>query len=368
MNSISQIDNLINFIETIDRFKGNATSDSIQSSLNLNQFENSFIENNNKQYEIIGVKSFEHFKHGKNILPLNEIDNKTIKEIKGKEYTAEFDEHHLMDDPIHTCITNDCPTLDIITETLLEHILNKINKFYDENKNYQDKNSIVAFYKPFHYAKREGGIYFITDKIINWVRRVYDLAKSDPIKYGNYSIDQLYLIFKVHIFYHEMYHHKIEAFATKIELLYRDNFYKKGFHCFYCNTYGTDYCLEEAFANVHGYYKTLDYFKNISGFDKNTIINILRDLIFRNQMPGYRLAYELTSKKESDAIKFENFYFEIIWKYAYNFNYGVDLPRVTESFWDLFTYNTDPLINTVNDVTYVKSTSSVNPQRMRSMI
>lgn len=368
MNSTSQIDNLINFIETLDRLKGNTPYDSNEASLNVNQFEKSLIENNGSHYEIVGVKTFEHFKDGTTNLPLNEIDQKIIKNIKDKNYVTEFDEHLLIDDPIHICNDNNCPSLDIVTETLLDFIFEKINEFSNENRNYRDRNYIIAFYKPFHYAKRDGGIYFINDRMIALVRQIYNNAQSDTSRYGNYSIDQIYLILKVHVFYHEMYHHKLEAFATKIELLFRDNFYKKGFHCFYCKTYGTDFCLEEAFANVHSFYRTLDYFRNIAGFDKDSITNILRDLIFRSASPGYRLAYELTSKNEADVTKFENYFFEAIWKFAYSFNYGIELPGINQKNWDLFTYNTDPLINTINDVTYVKISSSTTPQKVINLI
>lgn len=368
MNKKLPLDNLINFIDYLDNKEKTDNSIITQAPSDLVKSENLVIENNGNEYYVVGKNTFVPLLQGTSELHLNEIDKDIIQKIKKENELNEFSEHFNLDDPIHICNDNNCPDFDDVMQTRIEVVLEKIKGLNKKVNNSGSKNSVVAFYKPFHYARRLGGIYLIVDRILNWVRNIHNFAKTDVTKYGNYTIEQIYLILKVNIFYHEMYHHKVEAFATKIELLFRDNFYSKGFHCFYCNTYNTDYCFEEAFANVHSYNKTLEYFNNVNGFDKKSLSNILREIVFRNQPPGYRLAFEITEKKQPEIIKLENYFFETVWQYAYTFNYSSILPGIIVDQWNLFTYNTDPLVNTINDITYLKETGSANPVKVRNFV
>jgi hypothetical protein len=153
-----------------------------------------------------------------------------------------------------------------------------------------------------------------------------------------------------------MYHHKFELLGTKFEILLRKPVYKDCFHKFYCETFDTDYCLEEAFANVYGLNKAIDYVidKNFMSYPKSALKKLIREAVLKNSPRGYRVAYEITGIEDTDAEKyFENSFLEILLDFSHRTLFNNIAPTAIDtSTWDMFTYKLDPLINSKNTVSF----------------
>ena len=92
--------------------------------------------------------------------------------------------------------------------------------------------------------------------------------------------------------------------------------------------------------------------KNIGEFDytDQKLKTLIREAIFFNAPPGYRVAYELTNL---DMKPYEDRFFELIYKFSYNRIYGTMPDSLNPLLWDLFTYKLDPLMSFEDKVNFV---------------
>jgi hypothetical protein len=118
-----------------------------------------------------------------------------------------------------------------------------------------------AWYCPFHFYEEDAGIYIRGDKLPELSRRILSFLtyqerrdfsnadKASKLQFGAQIKQAAFL----HLFLHEMYHHKVEAFATRLEIAsnspkfipYYDSVYYPLAHPL------DDELIEEGLANAH---------------------------------------------------------------------------------------------------------------------
>lgn len=319
---------------------------------------------NNKTFLVIGkgfpVSNNEQPKK----LPLNEIDIKIIDLIKkGKDFQNEtVDNHH--DDPhdeqIHICNDDDCDELDQEILTYIDETLSMIDLEAEKNKKQWHREYLLGFYIPYNYDFEKSGIYLKANGQARRVNRIFQEASEDQRRFGNPSIEACYLISKTFTFFHEYYHHKIETFATRLEIVTRQNHYTTGFHCLYCKTFMTDRCLEEAFAESFAYFETIKELApllDLLNITRRQLKCILHDLIIANSPAGYNKALKIIAAESPEIFKkYENYFLEALLRYSYKINNGSYPVELDAAFWKNFTHSTHPFILTNNNVTYVVET------------
>jgi hypothetical protein len=285
----------------------------------------------------------------------NQSIHDIIKEIAlSRKHSS--NKHGISDEPIHICGDSSfCAPLKREIEKKIIDLKQSADQINQANESKWERYNFVAFYKPMHFYSNSWGIYLDCDELADYANYVLNGVNNNPQRFGQrITLDDAINIVSVFTFFHEMYHHKIEAFSLKLELLYRLPFYSTAFHCLYCKTYGTDMCLEEGFANASSYYQTIDHFGQFyNQFDKNLLRKILRYLMIQNSPPGYNLAYSFVAGNKSDFILLENMFFEILLQDGIKSNTGSFLDDINANSWNLATHITHPYINKENEVTYI---------------
>lgn len=272
------------------------------------------------------------------------------------DFVGETNEHIDEQGPIQFIINNcqaNFNNLYDFTKNDITSLLTDIERNANPKRLNYDMPNYIAYYRPFHYYPRTWGIYLDIDKLIQQGQRVYNFNQQYNCVPNLTLIDSILISF-FKTYFHEIYHHKFEMMATKIEIVNRKPFYVEGFNYYYCNTYLTDLCLEEAFANVYGLERSINFLKHKGGFrySENELKKLIRKALLENALPGYRVAFELTNQSADKKIS-EDRFIELVYKFSYNRIYGNVPDYLNASMWNLFTYKLDPLINFENEVTFV---------------
>ena len=300
-------------------------------------------------------------------IPTNKTDaelfKKELKTLVEKVLISNSDiENH---DPVEGPLfmhNNECiADLDSLFDFTKSNIRGFINDLENEPSNRiidrrLDIPSFVAFYRQFHYSPDDWGIYLDISRLAQRATMIlsFNDNPNNPNKLYNLSYDDCLLISFFKTYYHEMYHHKFEMMATKFEILYRKPFYVNGFNYYYCKTFRTDSCLEEAFANVFGMNKAIEILKSyeLLNYTNSELKYLIRESMLKNSPPGYRVSYELTNDKISYE-EYENKFIEFLFQFSYKRIFDNKPDDLPENYWELFTYKLDPLVNTDNDVTFI---------------
>ena len=353
-SKVNAFSNIIDFVNWIEK-------DSEEGSKSWPLLKQPFLENTVRDLIISGDNTYLPVDTGiislntKDGGYLNSIDYKILGLIERDYNSIELfvDSYTSIDDPVHDPAGYNCISFNNEIQWQINSLLTEIKKFESNFKTNKDRNYTLAFYKPFHTSKEKWGIYFKIEALKYYTQKLKSSIDANKYLYGEVTLKQCYILVKYHTFYHELYHHKIECYASKIELFLRHRIYSSSFNCFYNNTSGKEIFFEEAFANSYGYWKTrtLD-FKKI-GISKKNASRIIRDLILKNDPPGYNVAYYLTAGTEDNSKYFEHQFYELLWQYACDYHNLSNNREMPERFWSLFTYMLDPIVNTVNKVTYV---------------
>src|SRR4028118_2085629 len=77
---------------------------------------------------------------------------------------------------------------------------------------------LLAFYLPFHLFPDDWGIYILASGVrylARIIRLQSKLEQADPL-----------LVSRLFLYYHELYHHKVEMFVTRLEVPQRQPIYK----------------------------------------------------------------------------------------------------------------------------------------------
>jgi len=138
----------------------------------------------------------------------------------------------------------------------------------------------LAFYLPYHYYYPTWwGVYLLLEGVTYLANFIYH-KQSGPKILSNYDC---WLAARLYLFYHEIYHHNIETFASRLEISHRISTYKLGFNNYYLRTKGTPACLEESLAEANAYRKTIRFFDTVK---KSELRAIFQDFI-NSSPPGY---------------------------------------------------------------------------------
>ena len=248
-------------------------------------------------------------------------------------------------------------------EILFDETINSLRVFLDSTEEglqvkRLEKPDFIAFYRPFHFNPLSWGIYLDQQKLVVQGLKIYNYNRRNNIV-TELTIRSAIILSFFKTYFHEMYHHKMEMFGTKLDIATRRSFYNEGIQKFYCSTFGTDSCLEEAFANVHGTYKSIDYIFDNGLIDRvspiSKYIELIRKSLLFSAPPGYRVSFELTSPQKEFGFHtmMETRFLEILYYFSFRRIYGQEPLELTNGIWKLSTYKLDPLVNTDNQVTFI---------------
>lgn len=141
-----------------------------------------------------------------------------------------------------------------------------------------------GFYLPMHYyfksKKSPWGIYLFPDLIMPWAKNLY-LAKGKSL---GLSLKQVEYAFTYAVFRHELFHHQVERFSTKQEILTHKVNYKAYDEKVYEPTRKSEDWLEEALAEAT-VLKSVHVFHNIE--IKPSTFRKLYEFDLKRMPPGY---------------------------------------------------------------------------------
>ena len=188
----------------------------------------------------------------------------------------------------------------------------------------------LGFYLPFHYGyPKWWGIYLIYEGCVGLGVLIKDSDRS-----GKISTEQAFNAASNFIYHHEYYHHRIESFATRLEMTHRKPIFIDGIKRNKEKYKNSIDHIEETLANTYAYLKIKDEYKRKKG--KNEILLGLRSFMERQPIE-YResLNYLSTKKfKDLETDLFERYHLEIypnkddhlwdgIWNVAGGFSRGI---------------------------------------------
>lgn len=110
----------------------------------------------------------------------------------------------------------------------------------------------LAFYLPFHHYNRDWwGVYLLLDGVEYLARRLLfdDRRHGD----GLLALSECRAASARFLLHHELFHHKVESFATRLEVAHDQALYRTCFRNLYRKTVGTTACIEESLANAAAY-------------------------------------------------------------------------------------------------------------------
>jgi hypothetical protein len=104
----------------------------------------------------------------------------------------------------------------------------------------------LAWYLPFHRYGMESGIYIREDAVLDVAGRIkyFSMTVLEPVLEAKQLIHQALAV----LFFHEMFHHRIECFATRLEVVKNQPVYLPYEEKVFLPSLGSDLLLEEAFA------------------------------------------------------------------------------------------------------------------------
>jgi predicted RNA binding protein YcfA (HicA-like mRNA interferase family) len=149
---------------------------------------------------------------------------------------------------------------------------------------------LLAFYLPFHLFPDDWGIYILASGVRYLARIIRLQSKLE-------EADAL-LVSRLFLYYHELYHHKVEMFVTRLEVPQRQPIYKtrKLFEKKRdSEPWPTLNLTEEALANADAFMRTVNQLEAISqtgGYPKisTAIVEPILAEFIRQNPPGYNEA------------------------------------------------------------------------------
>jgi len=149
---------------------------------------------------------------------------------------------------------------------------------------------LLAFYLPFHLFPDDWGIYILASGV-RYLARIIQLQSKLE------QADAL-VVSRLFLYYHELYHHKVEMFVTRLEVPQRQPIYKtrKLFqNKSNSELWRTVNFTEEALANADAFMRTVNQLEAISqtgGYPKisTAIVEPILAEFIRQNPPGYNEA------------------------------------------------------------------------------
>jgi predicted RNA binding protein YcfA (HicA-like mRNA interferase family) len=209
----------------------------------------------------------------------------------------------------------------------------------------------LAFYLPFHFYYPENwGIYLIHESVELFAHQIEAAAS------GILTIHDARDVARVFCYGHEMWHHRVESFATRLEVTHRAPLYRMGIVDRYKVTYRTKDCLEEALAMAHGYMKVRAKCCQQRPEKLKVALSVL-ELFIKLWPPGHRegLKYLTTSRLR----KGENALCEEYHRYGLP-----DMPAKDMSLWDSHAYKSRGIGNVNSRITYLVNKNTALSKRI----
>ena len=206
----------------------------------------------------------------------------------------------------------------------------------------------LAFYLPFHYFYPEWwGIYLTVEGTLEL--SLFIKYKSDQ----EVSYSDCILASQLFLYGHEVFHHKVESFATRMEVTHRVPTYKDGFSRFWMKTAGTPDAIEETLATAYGILKVRSVFKKHRR--KNVILKSLFEYI--NGLPEeYKRGLDYCTKTEFLTLR--KHFSEENQRECFP-----GLPQKKSYLWNLFSYGFTGIGRINSRINYLVNRSSPILQR-----
>ncbi|MFM7537249.1 MAG: hypothetical protein ACKO91_15840, partial [Acidimicrobiales bacterium] len=150
----------------------------------------------------------------------------------------------------------------------------------------------LAWYLPIHYWGDEYGIYITEQAIAFLAAGVWREMPADR----RHDPDVVYRTFRVALtllYLHEAFHHRVESFATRLEIVERVRRYQAYDTSVYNKVAMTDGCLEEALAGAKFFQRSGEqvYRRSVPYDLCAAALPFVRDF-FAQLPPGYRRAVD----------------------------------------------------------------------------
>jgi predicted RNA binding protein YcfA (HicA-like mRNA interferase family) len=161
----------------------------------------------------------------------------------------------------------------------------------------------LAWYLPIHYFGPAWGIYIREDAILDLASMI--LGRLDPWDRGNLQIVQATVQAALTILYlHEAFHHKVESFAVRLEVVERGRRYLRYQRNVYQPLSGSDDQLEEGLACAEMIRRLGEptYRRGLPDSVRRATVEFLRDWIPRLP-PGYRQGVSLAEPESYEAAR-----------------------------------------------------------------
>lgn len=150
-----------------------------------------------------------------------------------------------------------------------------------------------GFHLPFHVSRDYHGIYLIEERCRDAEKILADLDDKALLA-GHYRN-----IVNAFVYYHEAFHHKVEMFAYKLELIVREKCFLGPVTEIYQEQRGKTYWQEEALANIHGYFKAIEFMnKKLKNTMKQEQLSTILINFIRMMPVGYCEAAEIIAKAD----------------------------------------------------------------------
>ncbi len=153
----------------------------------------------------------------------------------------------------------------------------------------------LAWYAPFHRFGLSWGIYIYESSVIDIAGQIGTFLKPGVILRPGIT-QQLSRVALSILYLHEAFHHKIESFATRLEVVKRQKVFLPYEQNVYQNLLGTDELMEEALACAEMYMRLKEktYRRGISDSVYEATTAML-DAWIPTLPPGYRMAETIMS-------------------------------------------------------------------------
>lgn len=157
---------------------------------------------------------------------------------------------------------------------------------------------VLAFYLPFHYYHPNWwGVYLIMDGVLLLAIDIYRYAHRNGGAANPLSPKDCWTAARLFLFYHEIFHHKAETFATRMEVAHRQSVYTTGMKKAYQGA-----CLEEGLAEAYA----LQRLNSKAFFPDANKRRTIMDALYRfvnNSPPAYKAGLGMVDQKSFNGTR-----------------------------------------------------------------
>jgi hypothetical protein len=202
---------------------------------------------------------------------------------------------------------------------------------------------VGAVYLPFHYFGYRSGIYFDCKKLSHLTEEIYDYCHKLSCKI---SREKAFLVAKYFSYFDAFYRHKLECFATRMEIATRKSFYINGFARFKKTQIEKGRLVYEDFlSREYAYRETREKLRR--HIDSEVFDLLIKIVLPRSKKYIFDIYFTNTS---------ENTFKETIVQHANYLNGDRFVPWDERNrnafFWDVFTMSSFPYMHKASIIAY----------------